>query len=70
MSEKEFEKKLESRKFELLDTADQLEKIIDLIKHSHTLDFETQAKTTAFLEGYTIALKEQIEWFRYGVEEE
>ncbi len=68
MTEK-YKEQLESRKFEQLDTVDKLEKIIDLIKHSHTLDFETQAKTTAFLEGYMIALKEQIEWLRYGVEE-
>lgn len=43
-------------------TTQELERIIDLIKDSNTLDFETRAKTTAFLEGYMTGLKEQIEW--------
>ena len=69
MGQKELEEKLESQKFELIDTVDQLEKIIDLIQDSNVLDSNTQAKTTAFLEGYRIGLKEQIEWLSYGVKE-
>lgn len=44
------------------------EKIIDLIKDSNTLDFETRTKTTAFLEGYMTALTEQIEWYEWYIE--
>lgn len=40
----------------------ELERIIDLIKESNTLDFDTRAKTTAFLEGYMTGLKETVEW--------
>lgn len=40
----------------------ELERIIDLIKESNTLDFDTRAKTTAFLEGYMTGLKETAEW--------
>lgn len=68
MEQKDLEKKLESLKFELINTVEELEKILDLIQDSTVLDSNTQAKTTAFLEGYRIGLKEQIEWLRYGVE--
>ena len=51
------------KEFESLNiTTRELERIIDLIKDSNTLDFDTRAKTTAFLEGYMEGLKEQIEW--------
>lgn len=51
------------KQFEYLQTtSEEVERIIDLLKDSDTLDFETRAKTTAFLEGYMTGLKEQIEW--------
>lgn len=43
-------------------TSKEVERIIDLLKDSNILDFETRAKTTAFLEGYMVGLNEQIEW--------
>lgn len=58
----ELKDKLENQKSELLNTVKEVEKIIDLIKDSNTLDFETRTKTNAFLEGYMKASKEQIEW--------
>lgn len=65
MNIEELKEKLETQKFELLDTTKEVEKIIDLIKESNVLDLETRAKTTAFLEGYMTALKEQIEFLRW-----
>lgn len=51
------------KEYERLNIATQeLERVIDLIKDSNNLDFDTRAKTTAFLEGYMTGLKEQIEW--------
>jgi len=61
----ELKEKLENQKSELLNTVKEVEKIIDLIKESNTLDFETRTKTTAFLEGYMKASKEQIEWLYF-----
>lgn len=43
-------------------TSEGVEKIIDLLHDSLTLDADTQAKAIAFLEGYRAGLKEQIEW--------
>lgn len=51
------------KKIELLRaSSEEIEKVIDLLKDSDMLDFDTRAKTTAFLEGYMIGLKEQTEW--------
>lgn len=58
----EYKEKLLKRFEHLKITSEEVEKIIDLFKDSNTLDFETRAKTTAFLEGYMTGLKEQIEW--------
>lgn len=63
----ELKEKLDTQKFDLLDTTKDVEKIIDLIKDSNVLDLETRTKTTAFLEGYMIASKEQIEFLRWVV---
>lgn len=61
MSEEYKEKLL--KQFEYLrKTSEVLENTIDLLKDSNTLDFDTRAKATAFLEGYMTGLKEQIEW--------
>lgn len=65
MTNEELTEKLETQKFELLDTTKEVEKIIDLIKDSNVLDLETRMRTTAFLEGYMTALKEQIEFLRW-----
>ena len=43
-------------------TTQELEKIIDIIKDSNTLDHDTKTKTTAYLEGYRNGLQEQIGW--------
>lgn len=66
MTIEELKEKLETQKFEQLDTVKEVEKIIDLIKESNVLDLETRIKTTAFLEGYMIASKEQIEFLRWA----
>lgn len=51
------------KKIELLRaSSEEIEKVIDLLKDSDMLDFDTRAKTTAFLEGYMVGLKEQTEW--------
>ena len=65
MNIEELKEKLETQKFELLDTVKEVEKIIDLIKDSNVLDLETRIRTTAFLEGYMTASKEQIEFLRW-----
>lgn len=64
----ELKEKLENQKFEQSNTVKEVEKIIDLIKGSNTLDLQTQTKTTAFLEGYMTALKEQLEWLYWILE--
>lgn len=61
----ELKEKLENQKFEQLNTVKEVEKIIDLINGSNTLDLQTRTKTTAFLEGYMTASKEQIEWLQW-----
>lgn len=68
----EYKEKLISQFECLRTTSKEVERIIDLLKDSNVLDFETKAKTTAFLEGYMVGLKEQIEWLNYdfGVENE
>jgi hypothetical protein len=58
----EYKEKLLKEYESLNITTQELERIIGLIKDSNTLDFDTRAKTTAFLEGYMTGLKEQIEW--------
>lgn len=58
----EYKEKLTSQIECLRTTSKEVERIIDLLKDSNVLDFETKAKTTAFLEGYMVGLKEQIEW--------
>lgn len=67
MNEKYKEKLLKN--LTLLNTKIQeLEKIIDLIKDSSTLDHDTKTKTIAFLEGYMTGLHEQIEWLNYIIQ--
>ena len=61
----ELKEKLENQKFEQSNTVKEVERIIDLINDSNTLDLQTRKKTTAFLEGYMTASKEQIEWLRW-----
>ena len=61
----ELKEKLENQKFEQSNTVKEVERIIDLINDSNTLDLQTRTKTTAFLEGYMTASKEQIEWLRW-----
>lgn len=61
----ELKEKLENQKFEQSNTVKEVERIIDLINGSNTLDLQTRTKTTAFLEGYMTASKEQIEWLRW-----
>lgn len=58
----EYKEKLLKRFEQLQTAAEEVEKIIDLLKDSDMLDFDTRAKTTAFLEGYMTRIKEQIEW--------
>ena len=58
----EYKEKLLKNLTLLNTTVQELEKIIDLIKDSNTLDHDTKAKTTAFLEGYRNGLQEQIGW--------
>lgn len=60
----ELKEKLENQKFEQSNTVKEVERIIDLINGSNTLDLQTRTKTTAFLEGYMTASEEQIEWLR------
>ena len=61
MSE-DYKEKLLNQFEQLQITSKVLENIIDLLKDSNTLDFDTRAKATAYLEGYMTGLKEQIEW--------
>lgn len=61
----ELKEKLENQKFEQSNTVKEVERIIDLINGSNTLDLQTRTKTTAFLEGYMTASKEQIEWLQW-----
>lgn len=61
----ELKEKLENQKFEQSNTIKEVEKVIDLINGSNTLDLQTRTKTTAFLEGYVAASKEQIEWLQW-----
>lgn len=61
MSE-EYKEKLLKQFEQLQITYQEVERIIDLLKDSNTLDFDTRAKATAYLEGYMTSLKEQIEW--------
>ena len=61
MSE-EYKEKLSEQYKQLRTTTAEVEKLIDLLKHSNTMDFDTRARTTAFLEGYMTGLQEQIEW--------
>ena len=42
--------------------SEEVEKIIDLLKDSNTLEHETRVKISAFLEGHMTRVKEQIEW--------
>lgn len=58
----EYKEKLLKQFEQLQTTSEEVEKIIDLLKDSNTLDFDTRARATAFLEGYMIGLKEQLEW--------
>ena len=46
-------------------TAQELEKIIILIKDSNNLEYDTKTKAASFLEGYMMGLQEQIEWLNY-----
>lgn len=51
------------KKIEILKVStEEIENIIDLLKESETLDFDTRSKTTAFLEGYMTGLKDNLEW--------
>lgn len=61
----EYKEKLLKNMALLSTTVQELEKIIDLIKDSNTLDHDTKAKTIAFLEGYRTGLHEQVEWLNY-----
>lgn len=61
----ELKEKLENQKFEQSNTVKEVEKIIDLINDSNTLDLQTRTKVTAFLEGYRTASKEQVEWLQW-----
>ena len=61
----EYKEKLLKQFEQLQITSKEVERIIDLLKDSNTLDFDTRAKATAFLEGYMTGLKEQIEWLNY-----
>lgn len=58
----EYIEKLTRRFEQLQTTSEYVEKIIDLLHDSITLDADTQAKAMAFLEGYRTGLKEQVEW--------
>ena len=58
----EYKEKLLKQFEQLQTTSKEVERIIDLLKDSNTLDFDTRAKATAFLEGYRTGLHEQIEW--------
>ena len=61
----EYKEKLLKNLTLLNTTVQELEKIIDLIKDSNTLDHDTKTKTTAFLGGYRDGLQEQIGWLNY-----
>ena len=61
----EYKEKLSEQYKQLSTTTAEVEKLIDLLKHSSTLDFNTLAKTTAFLEGYMTGLNEQSEWLEW-----
>lgn len=58
----EYKEKLLKQFEQLQTTSEYVEKIIDLLHDSITLDADTQAKAIAFLEGYRTGLKEQVEW--------
>ena len=60
--DEEYREKLISQIECLRVTSQEVERIVDLLKDSNVLDFDTKAKTTAFLESYMVGLKEQIEW--------
>lgn len=60
----ELKEKLENQKFEQSNTVKEVERIIDLINGSNTLDLQTRTKVTAFLEGYMTASEEQVEWLQ------
>lgn len=58
----EYKEKL-LRRYEYLNTTTQeLERTIDLIKDSATLDHDTIAKSVVFLEGFKTGLKKEIDW--------
>lgn len=58
----EYKEKLQKQFEQLKITFGEVEKIINLLTHSNTMDYDSKARSTAFLEGYATGLKEQIEW--------
>lgn len=60
--DEEYKKKLIAQYEYLQKTVITIAEIIDLLENANTLNLDTKAKTTAFLEGYMTGLKEQVEW--------
>lgn len=65
--DEEYKKKLIAQYEYLQKTVITVAEIIDLLENANTLNLDTKAKTTAFLEGYMTGLKEQVEWLNITI---